>query len=172
MNIAATIIKDVNIRKAAMYVGGALILIILFLYVRKKVREAKEENRTDDYLKLVEDNIVSSDLNYSQADYQTMANTLYQHFSDTGLSAGFLGVNQKGVYDVMSRLKSDSDYNQLAVAFGSRKLKDLSIAGTTLAFLVREKPYTLTDAMTQLLTNGERKKVNKILKGNGLTIEF
>ena len=162
------ILKNVNVKKTAIYVGGALLLVIMALYVRKKIREAKAEKKTENYLKLVQQGVTVSDLSYSEADYLSMADALYQHFSDTGLSAGFLGVNQKGVYGIMEMMHSDSDISQLEVAFGERKLKDLSLWGPAFSFLAKAKPYTLNEAMVQLLTNGERKKVNEILEKNGL----
>lgn len=164
--------KNVNVKKIMMYAGGALALVIMALYVRKKIREAKEEKRTENYLNLVQQGVTVTDLNYGEVDYLSMAESLYQHFSDTGLSAGILGVNQKGVYSVMEMMKSDSDLSQLEVAFGERYLKDLSLWSPAMSFLAKEKPYTLHEAMVQLLTNGERKKVNKILEKNGLTKRY
>lgn len=167
--LVAKVIEKVDVKKTAMYIGGALLLVILFLYVRKKIREAKEDRRDDEYLQLVQNSVTATDLNYSDAEYLAMADALEQYFGDTGLSAGLLGVNQKGVYSVMEKMKSNSDLSRLEVVFAKRNLKDLSIASPMFSALVKAKPYTLNEAMTQLLTTGELKKVNKILAKNGLT---
>ena len=165
-------VEKINFKKTALYVGVALAVIALFFYIRKKVKEYKAEKKDEDYIKTVEGDIVSSGLSYSESEYLAMADSLEQHFGDTGLSAGFLGVNQKGVYEVMRRMKSNSDINKLQVVFGVRKFKDLSLLSPMLASLAKEKDYTLVEAVTQLLTSGERKKVNEILAENGLTYQF
>lgn len=166
------LISKIDIKKTAMYVGGALLLIILFLVVRKMIKKSKAEKRDEDYLNLVNESIVVSDLTYNEVEYQTMANSLEQHFNDTGLSGGWFGVNQKGVYEVMKQMKSNADVQKLIDVYGKRPAKDISIAGPMFAGLVKEKDYMLPEAMSQLLTNGERKKVNEILTENGVTFQF
>lgn len=169
---ALSVAGQLNLKKIVMYAGGAMLLVIMALVVKKKIKEYKAEKKDDDYLKLVADSVVASDASYSEAEYYSMADALEQHFSDTGLSAGFLGVNQKGVYDVMRRMKSNTDIGKLEVAFGVRNFKDYSIVSPALGFLVKEKAYKLNEALTQLLTNGERREVNEILKENGVTYQY
>lgn len=169
---ALNIAEKIDIRKIAVYVAVALAIVVLFFYGRKKVKEYKAEKKDEDYIKTVEGDIVASGLSYSESEYLAMADSLEQHFGDTGLSAGFLGVNQKGVYDVMRRMKTSSDVQKLEVAFGVRRFKDLSITSPAFAFLAKEKDYTLNEAMTQLLTNGERREVNEILQESGITRQF
>lgn len=165
-------LEKIDFKKTAMYVGGALLLIIMVLVVRKMIKKAKEDKKDEDYLQLVEDSIVVTDLSYSEIDYQSMAKALEQHFADTGLSGGWQGVNQKGIYEVMERMKTNADIEKLIAVYGKRPAKDISFAGPLFAGLVKEKEYTLNAAMSSLLTNGERKKVNEILKENGLTYKF
>lgn len=173
---AIEFISKIDIRKTAMYVGGVLLLIVLFLVARRMIRKAKAERRAEerdeDYLNLVEKNVVVSDLTYADVEYHTMANSLEQYFNDTGLSGGWYGVNQKGIYDIMEKMKSNADIQRLIEVYGKRPAKDISFAGPLFAGMVKEKDYTLPEAMAILLTNGERRKVNKILEENGLTFYF
>lgn len=172
MDTIFKIVEKTDVKKTAMYVGAALLLVLLYFVVRKKIKEYKEDKKDEKYLNLIEETIVTSDLSYSEAEYHTMANALEEYFGDTGLSGGMLGVNQKGVYDVMKRLKNNSDLEKLSVVFGVRKFKDISFWSPMFAFAAKEKNYNLASAMAQLLTNGERHKVNDILKENGITIQY
>lgn len=166
------LISKIDVKKTAMYVGGVMLLIVLFLVARRMIRKAKAEKRDEDYLNLVEENIDVPNLTYTDVEYHTLANSLEQHFNDTGLSGGWYGVNQRGVYDIMEKMKSDADIHKLIDVYGVRPAKDISFAGPLFAGLVKEKDYKLPDAMTALLTNGERRNVNDILEKNGLTFSF
>lgn len=166
------ILNKVDVKKTAMYVGGALLLIALFLVVRKMIRKAKNDRRDDDYLDLVNKGVDTAALSYTEVEYQTMATSLECHFADTGLSGGWHGVNRQGVYDVMKQMRTNADVQKLIDVYGKRPAKDISMAGPLFSGLVKEKEYMLPEAMAQLLTNGERKKVNAILEENGVTFQF
>ena len=43
--VATQLLKNINVKKTAMYVGGALVLVLLILYVRKKIDEAQEAKK-------------------------------------------------------------------------------------------------------------------------------
>lgn len=166
------LMKKVDVKKAAFYIGVFLLLVILALAVRRMIRKVKAESKDDDYLDLVSENIVTANLSYSEVDYATMADALEQHFSDTGVSGGMFGVNQKGIYEIMGRMKTNDDVHKLIEVFGTRDFKDVSMTGAMFSFLVKERTCTLPEAITYMLTNGERRKVNDILEKNGLTYKF
>ncbi|MBQ8761349.1 MAG: hypothetical protein IJZ06_08020 [Bacteroidales bacterium] len=163
------ILNKVDVKKTAMYVGGALLLIALFLVVRKMIRKAKEEAAVDELMDKYEEASGVEPLTYPEVEYSTMADSIYTHLhaSVLSLNGGFTGVNQKGVYDVMSRMKKDVDVYKLISVYGVREYKKpgyFYISGRPSAGL----PATLLDVMTR----GEIKEINEILKENGLTYQF
>lgn len=158
-------LKKVDVKKTAMYVGGALLLIILILYVRKKIKEAKAEKESEKIIEQYE-SISSPELrSYSDVEYKTLADSIYTHIhaSVLSLNGGLTGVNQKGIYDVMSMMKTDDDFNMLVASYGTREYRKpgyFYIGGRPKAML----PATLLDVMSR----GEIKEINEILSKNGL----
>lgn len=159
-----SVLKNINPKKAAYISAGVLLLIILALVVRKMIRKAKAEKRDEELQEIIEDSIIVPDLTYTEAQYVIMADNLKSYLGDKGLSGGFIGVNQAGVYDVMKMMKKDSDILKLINVFGKHSFRKMFTIGT--------EEYTLPGAITALMTRGEVKKINKIFEDNGLTYRF
>ena len=87
----------------------------------------------------------------------TLANALDASFGNNG---GWMGCDQKTVYEVMKQLKTKDDVVQLEKSFGTRELNA--------SWLKKKKPMLLREAIQNLMTTKEHKKVNEILKENGI----
>lgn len=164
------VLKNVNVKKTAMYVGGALLLIIMALYVRKKVNDAREERaeaqKIKEYNESIETAIAEGNLSYPVADYKIMADQVFMYLIEANpLNGGLLGVNQKGIYSIMEKMKTNADVYKLIEAFGVRELRPpYKLWG--------KQPHTLPTAFAEILFKGEREKVNEILTEKGLTVTF
>jgi len=156
------LISKIDIKKTAMYVGGALLLIALFLVVRKMIKKYQAEKKDEEYQKTIASSVNTSDLTYNEADYMTMAETLLSYLSDT--RAGWAGVDEDGIFDVMGRMKTDSDIYKLINAFGKQEIRK--------RWQTKTEEYTLPGAIAYFLDQGERDEVNEILAENGLTYRF
>lgn len=156
------LISKIDIKKTAMYVGGALLLITLFLVVRKMIKKYQAEKKDEEYQKMIASSVNTSDLTYNEADYMTMAETLLSYLSDT--RAGWAGVDEDGIFDVMGRMKTDSDIYKLINAFGKQEIRK--------RWQTKTEEYTLPGAIAYFLDQGERDEVNEILAENGLTYRF
>lgn len=154
--------SQVDLKKTAFTVGGLLLLVIMVLYIRKKIKESKEESKNKEYLNAVNASIDTSSLTFSSVEYQTMANSLYAYLSDT--RAGYAGVDEDGVYDIMSRLKTDADLEKLIVVFDNKEIRK--------RWTTKSSTYTLPGAISALMSQKERDKVNKCLEKNGITFRF
>ncbi|MBQ3594923.1 MAG: hypothetical protein II981_05900 [Bacteroidales bacterium] len=91
-----------------------------------------------------------------------MAETLLSYLSDT--RAGWAGVDEDGIFDVMGRMKTDSDIYKLINAFGKQEIRK--------RWQTKTEEYTLPGAIAYFLDQGERDEVNEILAENGLTYRF
>lgn len=165
------LIKNVNVKKTAIYVGCVLLLIIMALYVRKKINEAKEEKaaaqKLQEYNQSIEAAIVEGGaLSYSEADYKIMADQLFVYLTEDGiLQGGLMGVNQKGIYAIMEKMNTDADVYKLIEAFGTRELRaPYALWGKEL--------HTLPSAFAEILFKSERNIINEILTQKGLKNPF
>lgn len=152
----------VNVTKTAYTIGGILLIVIMVIYVRKKISEAKTEKKNAEYLKDIDSTINVFNLTYTAVEYQTMADSLYSYLSDT--RAGYAGVDEDGVYDVMSRLRTNDDVNKIITVFGSKEIRK--------RWQTKSHTYTLPGAISALMSQKERDKVNKCLEKNGITFRF
>lgn len=153
------LLSKVDVKKTAMYVGGVLLLIVLYIYVRKKIKEYKADKKNEEYQKAVENSIDSSALTYKDADYLTMANSLEAYLADT--RAGWAGVDEDGIFNIMKKMKNNSDVAKLITAFGKRSLRK--------RWQTKTAEYDLPSALAYFLDQGERDEIEKIFKENGVT---
>lgn len=151
-----------DITKMAYTIGGILLIIIMVIYIRKKISEAKTEKKNAEYLNDIAASINASNLTYTSVEYQTMADSLYSYLSDT--RAGYAGVDEDGVYDIMSRLKTNDDVEKLIVVFGNKEIRK--------RWQAKSNIYTLPGAISALMSQKERDKINKRLEENGITFKF
>lgn len=160
------VLKNVNVKKTAMYVGGALLLIIMALYVRKKIDEAREAKKRREYEKSIQAVIETSSLSYNEADYKIMADQIYTYLIEAGImNGGLMGVNQKGIYAIIEKMNTEGDIYKLIEAFGERELRaPYKFWG--------KKLHTLPTAFSEILFKGERKKIAEILAERGLEFPF
>lgn len=160
-------LKKVDVKKTAMYVGGALLLIIMILYVRKKIREAKaeraEEVKRKEYQESLETAIsTGGELSFPEADYKIMADQIFTYLIETGVgNGGLFGVNQKGIYGIMEKMNTDADVYKLIEAFGDRELRaPYKLWG--------KKMHNLPSALSEILFKGEVSEINAILASKGI----
>ena len=162
MNDIIKQIGKVDLTKAALTVGGLLVIIIMVIYIRKKIGEFRTEKENDEYLKQIDASINGSGLSFSDVEYRTMADSLFSYLSDT--RAGYAGVDEDGVYDVMERLRSNDDVLKLINAFGSKEIRK--------RWQTKSHIYTLPGAIAALMSQKERDRINERLEKNGITFRF
>ena len=156
------IASKVDVAKIAYTAGGVMLLIIMFLYIKKKLQESREEDKNNEYLRQIDASINDSDLRFSDVDYMTMSDSLYSYLSDT--RAGYAGVDEDGVYSVMERLRTDADIEKLIAVFGQKEIRR--------RWQTKSHIYTLPGAISALMSQKERNKINDILENNGIKFQF
>ncbi|MBQ5689343.1 MAG: hypothetical protein IIV21_05190 [Bacteroidales bacterium] len=154
--------SKVDVAKITYTVGGVMLLIIMFLYIKKKIKESKEEDKNKEYLKQIDASINTSNLSFSNVDYQTMADSLYSYLSDT--RAGYAGVDEDGVYSIMERLKTYDDVQKLIKVFDSREIRK--------RWQTKSHVYTLPGAIAALMSQSERDEINEHFEKNGISFRF
>lgn len=162
MNELLKLANKVDIKKTAITIGAILLLVIIYLVIRKMIRKAKAEKQDEKLINVINDSVVTSNLTYTEAEYAIMAESLRTYFTDQ--NSGLLGIDQKGIYDVMGRMKTNDDVAIMIEKFGTIEYRK--------NFTFGKETYNLVEAMSKLLTAGERRQVNNILKENGVTFQF
>lgn len=162
MNELLKLANKVDIKKTAITIGVILLLVIIYLVIRKMIRKAKAEKQDEKLINVINDSVVTSNLTYTEAEYAIMAASLRTYFTDQ--NSGLLGIDQKGIYDVMGRMKTNDDVAIMIEKFGTIEYRK--------NFTFGKETYNLVEAMSKLLTAGERRQVNNILKENGVTFQF
>lgn len=148
-----------SIKKSTYIIIGVAIVVIVAaaLVIRRKRKSEKN-------LKVIEEEVVQGNLSYDASQYAVFADALESCLSDKGLTAGLYGVNQKGVYEVFRKMKTDDDVKQLIVAFGTREFRK--------AYTFGKHDCTLPQALSLLMTTGEIREINEILKENNINYQF
>ncbi len=162
--LAATGMKaldKIDFNKVLAAIGGLLLVIVIVITIKKYQKKYKSESQQNSYLDSVSREVVTSNLSYGLSWYDgkavTLANALDASFGNNG---GWMGCDQKTVYEVMKQLKTKDDVVQLEKSFGTRELNA--------SWLKKKKPMLLREAIQNLMTTKEHKKVNEILKENGI----
>lgn len=154
-------LEKIDFNKVFMALGAILLTLVIIIGVRRYRKKNKSEKINEDLLESVGLNIDVSKLSYDTSWYDAKAMILAADLdAPFGGNGGWLGCNQKGVYDLMKMMKSKDDVEMLVKAFGERELNA--------SWLQRKKLMTLPDAISKLMTNGERREINKILNENGI----
>ena len=73
-------------------------------------------------------------------------------------------MNQKGVYEVFRKLKTDDDLKRLYTAFGIRTFRK--------QFTIGRRELNMAQALGLLMTSGEVEVINDILSENGLNMRL
>ena len=154
-------LEKIDFNKVLAAIGGLLLVIVIVITIKKYQKKYKSESQQSSYLDSVSRDIDVSNLRYGKSWYDgkavTLANALDASFGNNG---GLLGCDQKTVYEVIKELKTIDDVKMLEEAFGTRELNA--------SWLKKKKPMLLREAIQNLMTTSEHKKVNKILQENGI----
>lgn len=154
-------LNKIDFNKIITAVGGLLLIIAVVVIIKRYQNKYKSESQQNTYLDSISREADASDLSYSQSWYEgkavTLANALDASFGNNG---GWMGCDQKTVYEIMKEMKTRGDVVQLEKSFGTRELNA--------SWLKRKKPMLLREAVQNLMTTKEHKNVNKILKDNGI----
>ena len=144
--------------KTYILIGVAIVVIIAAALVIRRKRKSEKN------LKVIEEEVVQDNLSYDASQYSVFADGIESNLSDKGISAGLFGVNQKGIYEVFRKMKTDDDVKQLIVAFGTREFRK--------AYTFGKHDCTLPQALSLLMTTGEIREINEILKENNINYQF
>lgn len=159
-------VEKINWNKLIAAVAGLVVLIVIIIIIRKLKKKSAAEAANDAYLKLLTGNIATNNLSYDypawyEARAISLASALDASFGNNG---GLAGCDQKSVYEIMEQLRTKDDAMQLELSFGTRELNS--------SWLKKKKAMTLLQAIQELMTTREHKKVNEILKENGIEYSF
>lgn len=140
------------------YIGIAIAVVVI-ICIYKFTDWFSWLSKKSNYKEKVDPNALS----YDKSEYDELADKLYTYLSDT--SSGLYGVNQDGVYHIIKKMKTASDVYQLIVSYGEREIRK------AWHWLGGDK-LSLPEAMPKMLSSGELKKVNEILKENNIDYQF
>ncbi len=158
-------IKGIKIdRRAMTYIGMAAAAAAVVTAAVIIVRRTRRKDASEEALQQIEASVQHENLTYSPEQYIVLADALEGHLSDNGLSGGLLGVNQKGVYEVFRKLKTDDDLKRLYTAFGIRTFRK--------QFTIGRRELNMAQALGLLMTSGEVEVINDILSENGLNMRL
>lgn len=159
--IGMKVLDKIDFNKIFAAIGGLILIIAVVVVIKKYQKKHKTEGQQNAYLDSVSGDIRTSNLSYGNSWYDakavTLANALDASFGNNG---GLLGCDQQTVYEVMKEMKTKDDVIKLEKSFGTRELNA--------SWLKKKKPMLLREAIQNLMTTSEHKKVNKILKENGI----
>jgi hypothetical protein len=154
-------LEKIDFNKIFTFIGGMILLIVIAIAIKKYKNKHKTESQQDSYLDSVGREMNSSNLTYNSSWYDGKAVTLAKALDASfGNNGGLLGCDQDTVYDIMREMKTKDDVIQLETAFGTRELNA--------SWLKKKKPMLLKEAIQDLMTTKEHRKVNEILKENGI----
>lgn len=159
-------VEKINWNKVMTVAAGLIVLIAVAIIIKKHRKKSKTEAANEAYLKILTGNINISNLSYDYPSWYeskaiSLASALDASFGNNG---GLLGCDQKSVYEIMEQLKTSDDAEQLELSFGTRELNA--------SWLKKKKAMTLPQAIQELMTTKEHKKVNEILKEKGIEYSF
>ena len=142
-----------------------IVLAVLVIMIKKKIKSSSTAAKQNNYLDRLDGDIQANKLSYSLSWYEGKAVTLARALDASfGNNGGILGCDQETVYEIMSEMKTVDDIVQLEKSFGTRELNA--------SWLKKKKPMLLREAIQDLMITSERKKVNNILKDNGIDYSF
>lgn len=122
---------------------AVIVCVLLYVIIKAIIKAIDKRNR----LKNANDEVINSDLSFTDAQYAQMA---------TKLNAAMArwGTDEQAIYDVFTQLKTRSDLMKLISIFGIKKNK------------------TLMEWIVDELTNSELLKVNNILIMKNINFTF
>lgn len=154
-------LEKIDFNKIFKAIGGIVLIIVVIIVIKRCRNKYKSESQQNSYLDNVSRDLEPSNLSYGKSWYEgkavTLASALDASFGNNG---GWLGCDQKTVYEIMKEMKTKDDVVHLETSFGTRDLNA--------SWLKKKKPMLLREAIQNLMTTSEHKKVNKILKDNGI----
>lgn len=143
--------------RGAVVVGGAVVGYTVLNRLLKKEPEKQEPNAAGDKLaQLAQMGIYP---NYSRAQLESFSNAIVQAIWDCG-------TDETAIYNVMRAMKNEADIYSLINVYGVREYKGCF---ENFFGLVSR---SLSGAISSELDAGEKRKVNEILRGNGITFQF
>lgn len=146
--------------KIAIWVAVA---IVAFFVIRKIWRKISESIDRKKLVEKMNQDIVETELSFSNAQYLQFAQSVYEALNDK--TSGFWGVDQVKIYEVYRQMKNPSDILKLHDAFGTREIDTAWTMGA-------DGSYTLAAALPRLLTKGQLRELNSILRENGVNFSY
>ena len=141
-------ILDANSMKlAGKWLLIILFVVVVFFIIYFGVKKVKKDNEEKSYQNELDKQINPSKLTHTELEFKSMAEMLYTAMKGPG-------TDEKAIYSVFEKLKTEDDYLKLCSAFGIRDNEKLG------------------QWITGDMNAGERKKLNNILSGNGISAKF
>lgn len=163
--LTTAVLNKIDFNKILAIAGSVLLIVVIVVVLKRNIKKNKKEIDDEAYLNQVAISIDRSNLSYDAAWYESKAIGLAADLDASfGINGGLFGCNQKGVYDTMELLNTQDDLKELERAFGTRELNA--------SWLKKKKAMTLVEAVKNLMTAGEIRKVNKILDKKKIVSPF
>ena len=161
-----TAAAKINWNKVITVTTSVMILLVIVIIIRRYIKKTKAEAVNEAYIQVLTGDINTGNLTYSYPSWYegraiSLATALDASFGNNG---GLMGCDQQSVYEIMKQLKTKDDAMQLESSFGTRELNS--------SWLKKKKAMTLPQAIQELMTTREHKKVNEILSENGIDYSF
>lgn len=140
--------------KKVIFIGvGTLAGVIAVIVVAKQVVKLIRGREGKKGVNAAKSEIKGSDLSFSNATYQQMADTLYSAMKGSG-------TDYNAIERTLKRLKTKSDWNKLVVTFGVKKI----------SHWYYEFEGNLVEWLNDELGEGEQDNINEILSKIGAAI--
>ncbi len=153
-------LKNIKFNKPVQLLYGAIALLVLFFIVSRVVKMLKGlgDNTSPE---AAEKEIDKNKLTFSKTEFKGFAETLEEAMDKEG-------TDEDAIYEVFRKLKTRSDVLALISAFGKRT----STAWTFDWLIYGQTTGTLSKWLQSDLSSSELKKINDILKTQGINYTF
>ena len=144
--------------KIAIWIVVAVVVCFIAQKAWKKFKEWRDRKKLE---KALNAEVVTSELSYSEAEFEILANDFYGAMTDK--SDGVRGINEEQLFGVFRKIKTKSDLLKLADKVGVR---EYDFAWWNAA---KDGEYSFLEVMRgPALTDGDKDKIKKILAENGV----
>lgn len=111
--------KNGSLIRTVVIVGLIVTFLVIFTIVISRVSKKSKTNKANqERIKEFEDEIQPEKLSYSESEYNSMANSLFDALSGPG-------TDEEAIYETFMKMKTNSDVLKLQAAFGIRNDMDL-----------------------------------------------
>ena len=139
-------------------VGGIGYAVYKLSKLKKTPEEKSDKEEADAQKNELEKEIKKKPLSYPLSQYKTFANVIEEACNEEG-------TNEEAIYSTFRKLKSNSDYLALQIAWGN---PTRFVTPSWYIFYTTGKNFSIPQLLRNDMSSSEISKVNKILSNNGI----